>query len=277
MGASFGAEALKLRKRPATWVLLLVLVAAIALFGYIFNYIFSVSGSQQGVPQEAQDAILQYLLPQGLLVNVTSNLANFGVAIALILGSLAVGSEYGWETVKTTLTQKPGRLSVFAGKIAAVAIILLVFTLVTLALAAVSSYFIANAEDATANWPSFGDWLKAIGAGWLILGIFAAMGSFLATLFRGTALAIGLGLVYLLVLESLFISLAPQNDTVESIAKALPGKNALDLANSFGNAPQGFTAPGDTVDATQAALVLGAYTVGFLVLAVVLFRQRDMA
>ncbi len=277
MGASFGAETLKLRKRPATWVLLLILVAAVALFGYVFNYIFTVNTSQQGQPPGFQEAVLQYVLPESVLVNVVGSLANFGSALALILGALTVGSEYGWETVKTTLTQKPGRLSIFAGKIAAVAVILLIFVLAVLALGVVSSYLIANAEDATINWPSFGDWLQAIGVGWLILGTFAAMGIFLATLFRGTALAIGLGLVYLLVLENLFIGLATQSDTVQDIGKALPAKNSLDLSESLGNVPQFLAVPGENVDATQAALVLGAYTVVFLVLAVILFRQRDMA
>lgn len=277
MGASFGAETLKLRKRPATWVLLLILVAAVALFGYIFNYIFSVTTSQEGVPPEAQEAFLQYLLPESVLVNVIGSLANFGSALALILGALAVGSEYGWETLKTTLTQKPTRLSIFAGKLAAVAVILLVFVLIVLAIGALVSYLIAASEDAAINWPSFGDWLQAIGAGWLILGTFAALGIFLATLFRGTALAIGLGLVYLLVLENLFISLAPQSETLQDIAQALPVSNSLNLANSLGTLPEAFAATGETVDATQAALVLGAYTVGFIVLAVILFRQRDMA
>ena len=277
MGASFSAEALKLRKRPATWVLLLILVAAVALFGYIFNYVFTVNTAQQGVPPEIQEQFLQYLLPGSVLVNVVGSLANFGSALALILGALAVGSEYGWETLKTTLTQKPTRLSVFAGKLAAVAVILLVFTLVVLALGAVSSYLIASAEDASVNWPSFRDWLQAIGAGWLILGTFAAMGIFLATLFRGTALAIGLGLVYLLVLENLFIGLATQSDTVQDIGSILPAKNSLDLSESLGNVPQAFAVPGESVDASQAVLVLIAYTVVFLVVAVILFRQRDMA
>jgi ABC-type transport system involved in multi-copper enzyme maturation permease subunit len=144
-----------------------------------------------------------------------------------------------------------------------------------LAVGASISYAIASLEDAAAEWPAASEFLKGLGAGWLILIVFATFGIFLATLFRSTALAIGLGLVYLLVLENLFLGLAPQSDTVETIGNALPAKNALDLASSFGDVPQGFAPPGEAVDATQAVLVLVAYAVGFVLLSALLFWRRD--
>jgi ABC-type transport system involved in multi-copper enzyme maturation permease subunit len=277
--SSFSAEILKLRKRPAAWVLGIIFAVLTVFFGYLSTYFFLVrSPDGAGIPQQARDGALQFLLPESVLTNVIGIFAQFGGALALILGALAIGSEYGWDTFKVSLTQRPGRLSFFAGKLAAVGLVMLLLTIVILAIGAVTSYFIAVAETASVDWPSVGEVFKGIGAGWLTLGTFAAIGIFLATLFRGTALAIGIGLVYLLVLENLFLGLAGQNETVAAIGKRFPAKNAIDLSESFGQFPPGFGAgaPGETVEPAIAALTLGIYTVAFLVVAVILFKSRDV-
>ncbi|WP_047864672.1 ABC transporter permease subunit [Rubrobacter aplysinae] len=277
MASSFGAELFKLRKRPATWVIGIIFAAATLLFGYLLLYLVTVavSGGGQGAPQQG---LPPFLLPESFLTNVLGTFANFGTALALILGALAMGSEYGWDTFKVSLTQRPGRLGFLGGKLLAVGALLLVITLAILLLGAAASYVIALAEDATVEWPSVLDILEGIGAGWLILATFAAMGVGLAALFRGTALAIGIGLVYVLVLESLFISLASQNETISNIGKRLPAKNALDLSGSFGQTPQALSggAQGNTVEPGTAVLTLGIYAVAFLALAVLLFRSRDV-
>jgi ABC-type transport system involved in multi-copper enzyme maturation permease subunit len=268
---------MKLRKRPATWVIGIIFAAATLLFGYLLLYVVAVavSGGGQGIPQQG---LPPFLLPENFLTNVIGTFANFGTALALIIGALAMGSEYGWDTFKVSLTQRPGRVGFLAGKLLAVGAVLLVITVVILALGAAASYVIALAEDAAVDWPSLLEILKGIGAGWLILATFAAMGVGLSTLFRGTALAIGIGLVYVLVLESLFTSLASQNETISSIGKRLPAKNALDLSSSFGQTPQALSggAQGNTVEPAIAALTLGIYAVAFLALAVLLFRGRDV-
>lgn len=279
MLASFSAELLKFSKRPATWVLLLIFVLSVGIFGYLFTYIFVINAPEGGgLPSETRKVFLDSLLPESFLSNTLSNgFAGFGGALVLILGALSVGSEYGWGTFKAALTQKPGRFGLFLGKLLALAVLLAIFTLAILGVGAASSLVVASLEDAAMDWPSAAEILKAAGAGWLILTVFAALGLFLATLFRGTALAIGLGIVYLLVLENIFLGLAPQSETVEDIGKALPAKNSLDLANSFGEVPTGFGGPtGQAVDPGQAALVIGAYALGFLLISLLLFRRRDV-
>lgn len=280
MGASFSAELLKLRKRPATWVIGIIFIVAVALFGYLFTYLFVVNAPTEGGPQQEQFAqqALQTLLPENMLVNMLSNFANFGSALALVLGALAVGSEYGWDTYKVTMTQRPGRLELFAGKLAALAVVIAALTLVIFAVGALTSYTIAALEEESASWPGILEILEGLGAGWLILTTFAAMGLFFATLFRGTALAIALGLVYLLVLESLFLSLAQQSETVESIGRALPYKNSADLIEIFGEVPAflGGGALGEAVEPARAVITLAIYTLVFVALAVLLIRGRDV-
>ena len=274
MNATFGTEILKLRKRPSTWTLGLIFMALTVLFGYLLSYLLIV-GAGGDAPPEAE-AFLPTLYPENVLTNVLQMFAQFGVAVTLILGAMAVGSEYGWETLKFSLTQRPGKLPFFAGKLLAVGVVLALFTPVVFAVGALSSYVVAGLRDVPVDWPPLWEAAKALGVGWLILAVFAAMGVFLATLFRGTGLAIGLGLVYLLVLESLFLGLPIENETFQNIGKALPGRNAFDLTLAFGDAPQAFPMPGGTIEPTQATLVLAAYLAGFLVLAALIFRRREV-
>ena len=51
------------------------------------------------------------------------------------------------------------------------------------------------------SWPGLFDLVRALGAGWLILAVWAMLGVLLGVLWRGTALAIGLGILYGLVIE----------------------------------------------------------------------------
>lgn len=278
MGASFGAEFFKLRKRPATWVLAGVLLLFVVLLGYFLTYMFisSIPQDQSQPNSFPVDLIKKTLLPENFLSNLLSGLSSLGGAIALILGALAAGSEYGWGTLKTALTQRPGRLSVFSGKLLALGAILAVFVTVAFTAAALSSYIIAQLENAASNWPQLQEIARAMGASWLIFAVWSALGLFLAIIFRSTALAIGLGLIYMLVLESIVTSLPIQNETFKTVRKALPGENARSLAMSFGQPPEGLGAPKPLIEPTQAALVLAAYTVALILAAALSFRRRDV-
>ena len=122
MIASFQAEILKLRKRPATWVLLGVALALTQLFGYLLPY-SSWATSDQNFQTEGMDpqAVLAGTLPGELVPTSLGGFPVFAGALALILGALATGSEYGWGTMQTALTQRPTRLAVYGGKLAALA------------------------------------------------------------------------------------------------------------------------------------------------------------
>ena len=276
MSASFGVELKKMYKRPATWFVTLIFLALIVLFGYLLSYIFF---STQGDSSQGSQQFLNTLYPKNLVSSVLGLFGNFGTALALVLGTLCVGSEYGWQTMKLILTQRPGRSTFFTGKFLAVGAILVVMTLLSFVVAAISSYVVATLQNAPTSFPGFLEILKGLGAGVLILATFAAMGIFLATLFRSNALALTIGLVYLLVLENLFLGFGTQSKTVANIGKALPARNSLDLATSFGGSSQATanTPPGiQPIDPTQAVLVLLAYTVVFLILSLLLFRSRDV-
>lgn len=289
MGASFLAELLKLRKRPATWVLALVWVAVVVLLGYFLIYLFVANPPPppDDAPAEVRaqneainEAQLRAMYPENVVSNVIAGTPlGFGSAMILILGAMAAGSEYGWGTVKTALSQRPGRLGVLSGKLLALGVLLLAFVLLGLAAGAASSLVVAQLEGAPVSWPPAEDFLRGIGAGLLVFAVYGAVGFALATLFRGTALAIGLGLAWILVIETTISSLPFDNDAYENFRRATVGENVLAVTSSLGSPfPDEFGIPAPLVEEpTQAVLVLLAYTAVFLLLAAFFFRWRDVA
>ena len=287
MGASFSAELLKLRKRPSTWILAAVFVAVVLLLGYALTYSFVANPPPppEDLPPEAQaqqdefnEQQLNALLPENVLSNLFGGgIFGIGGAIALIFGALVAGSEYGWGTLKTVLSQKPSRLGVLLGKLAAMGLFLLVFVALALGAAALGSFVVARLEEAAVEWPSLGELLRGFGAGALILTVWGALGFALATLFRGTALAIGLGLAYALAIENILATLPIQGDTFENIRRATLGENTAGLSNYFGSPfPQGFGVPEPLVEPERAVLVLSAYALVFIVLSALLLWRRDV-
>src|SRR5919106_5695227 len=177
------AELLVLRRRAATWVLLGIWTFLGIFFAYVIPYALDPEGTPGG---------LRELLPESLAGTLISGFPFFGGVFALMLGVFAVGSEYGWDTLKILFTQRPGRLRVLAAKLAALGIVLVPFVLAAFAAGAVASYVIAQIEDAAVTWPSAWLLLRGIAAGWLVLAGWAAPGGLLGLLARGTSRAIGI-------------------------------------------------------------------------------------
>jgi hypothetical protein len=68
---------------------------------------------------------------------------------------------------------------------------------------AVASVAIATAEHRAVAWPLPADLARDAAGGWLIVMMWCVVGMFLGTVLRGTALPIGIGLVWLLILEEM--------------------------------------------------------------------------
>ncbi|MBM0240221.1 ABC transporter permease, partial [Micromonospora sp. ATA32] len=173
---SLRAETAKLVRRPTAWLLLAITLVLSLLFTYVFPY----AGYAGGTAGPNSDRTLPMLLPDRLVGNSLGGLPVFLGSILLILGVLVVGGEYGWGTWKTVLSQGPSRLEVYGGKLLTLAGAALVVVLSVFALGAVSSALIAGAESQQVHWPSLGDLLIGLGAGWLIASMWAMLGVVLA-------------------------------------------------------------------------------------------------
>jgi ABC-2 type transport system permease protein len=268
------AELLLIRKRASTWILLAIWTALALTFAYVVPYIQYTNDSGR--------RSLAELLPEGLVGTLLAGFPFFGGVLALMLGVLTVGSEYGWGTLKTLFTQGPGRLRVFAAKLIAVAAVLLVFVLVVYVLAAVASWAIAVNEGAEVAWPSAWLLIRGIAGGWLIFAVWAALGILLAVVTRGTALATGIGILYAFVVEGLLSALAREVSLLDGLVEFFVRANGYSLVAVLGVSsddvsdagPGSFSGP--FVTGGQALLVLVVYLAAFLLAAGWLLRRRDV-
>jgi ABC-type transport system involved in multi-copper enzyme maturation permease subunit len=212
------AELLVLRKRAATWILLGLWTLLSVFFAYVIPYALDPEDSVGG---------LNELLPQSLAATLIAGFPFFGGVFALMLGVFAIGSEYGWDTLKTLFTQGPGRLRVLAAK-----------------------------------W--------------------AALGALLGVLTRGTSLAIGVGILYALVIEGLLSAFTDSVGVLEPLSNVFLRSNGYSLATALGALPAAISSNGPGsfggpfVAAGQAVAVLVAFVAGFAALAALVLRRRDV-
>ena len=198
-----------------------------------------------------------------------------------MLGVMSVGGEYGWGTLKTLFTQRPGRLQVFASKLLALGIVLIPFVLASFAVGGLASVAVAYQEGSSFDLPSVGLLARGLLAGWLIFAAWTAFGVVLAVATRGTSLAIGIGILYTLVIEGLFSAIAGSVSFLEPVVEFFVRANAYSLTRGLGvaadamseNGPGAYSGP--WVGSAQAAIVLGVYAAIFLGVSAILLRRRD--
>ena len=286
MFTTFQWESYKLLRRPAVWAsigLFLLLAVGLGYLTFYLVYTYSPPASSQGLPRGVKLSDFKVeLYPAAFAQYTLATWNTLGGVFALILGVLSQGSEYGWGTIKTLYTQRPGRISMLAGKLLALILAVLVMVLALFAVDALSSFVVALVDrKATIAFPAAVDILKAMAAAWLIFGFWGVFGFALATLFRQSAMAIGLGLAYAIVIEGIIFQIAGNvgGNTVKQIESWFPLANTGYLVRSFGSAlPPQFarTIPKPVADANHAVLVLSVYLLVFVAVSAVLVRRRDV-
>lgn len=280
MLAAVRAEWFKLVRRRAIWLTIGLMVALAVGIEYFLVYIVATHPPAGAARAGAElSALRTGLYPDSVIKKSLANASGLVGIFALIVGVLAQGSEYSWATVKTTLVQLPGRISIVAGQLTSLAALALIMVLGLIIADAAASYVIATIDAKSAVWPSVIDLVKGIGAGWLILYFLTVLGFGLATLFRQSAMAIGLGLAYVLVIENLVFGLLVNlGDTFKQIQEWFPIANAGYLQASFGKASGAVAAAVTTppVDAAHAVIVLGLWLVGVAAASAALVRTRDV-
>ena len=140
MTGSLRAELLVLRKRASTWILLGIWATLALVFAYVVPYATYLNNSS---PESLAD-----VLPENLVGTLMGGFPFFGGVLALMLGVLTFGSEYGWGTLKTLFTQRPNRMHVFGAKLLALAFALAASMLLVFALGALAGYALAVREGA---------------------------------------------------------------------------------------------------------------------------------
>jgi ABC-type transport system involved in multi-copper enzyme maturation permease subunit len=285
--AAFSWEAFKLYKRPAVWVcigLLLVLAIGLGYLTFYLVYTYAPTGANnRGLPRGVTLKDFKIALYPAAFVKYTlSTWDTLGGVFALILGVLSQGSEYGWGTIKTLYTQRPGRIAMLAGKLGALSLAVLVLVLALFGVDLASSYVVAFIDGKSTDLPAAVDIVKGLAAGWLIFEFWAVFGFALATLFRQSALAIGLGLAYAVVIEGIIFQIAGNigGTTVKQVLSYFPLANTGYLSQSFGAAiPEALrrTITKPVADANHAVVVLLIYMLIFVAGSAFLVRVRDVS
>jgi hypothetical protein len=131
------------------------------------------------------------------------------------------------------------------------------------------------------DWPPINALLTGVAGGWLVVGMWCLAGAFLGILVRGTALGVGIGLVWMLAVENLLRIFGSIVEAADVAQRLLPGTNAGALVAALGVPVQGQPGgtPGvtDVVDGRSGTLVLVAYLAIFVAASAALISRWDIA
>ena len=277
LAQSVASEALLLRRRPAPYVVGGLWLAMIAGFAFGIPYIVYLTVS---VSAEEKKSLLDILLPSAVDITSISSYPLFGGAVMLILGVLISGSEYRWKTWKSRFTQGPQRYEVLIAKMTVGALGVVLICTTALALAMAISAVIALVEGAPLSWPAPVALLASLGAAALISVAWLSVGIALGVIFRGTTVALAVGLLWTLAFENVVVGLATIVPALESLRLVLLGSASGSLVGSLGAASlsEGGT-PGvvHVMSGPVAAGVLAAYILLSAAISCLLLQRRDVA
>ncbi|MFF3227872.1 ABC transporter permease [Nocardia suismassiliense] len=275
--ASTRAEALRLRKWPAFWIVLGTWILLNLTFSYLFNYLAYTSGEStrmsNGLPKEA---LLQQMLPAAVPAVFTQGMAMFGGALMLVLGALTTGSGFGWGTWKTVFTQGPSRISAVGGVVVSLVAVVVGLVLTAFVVDIGVASLIGATQSQSLALPSLNQSALGILTGIAILGMWTLAGALIGVVARGPALAVGLGLVWVLVVENLLRGVAAIFAPIAVITDHLPGTAAGSLAGAMRTVGAGTPGVLDILSRTEALIVLGGYIVVFVAGTLWLMRSRDL-
>jgi len=271
MIATIKFEWRKLRFRPAFFVSA-GLIAALTALVYFFSWYQALhpSTGDRGLVNIAT------LYPDQF-VNQVIGAGAIGGAIAIVLGAIYAGSEFSWGTLKTMFTQRPGRLTVWAGRLVVFSLWMGIMAAVLFVAGAALSVVVALFQGHAISWPAAVDIAKGFGAIWLIFVAEGAIGLGLGVVIRQSAAALGAGLIYLLAVELIAVRFIDSinNGAYKWIGNLFVGQNAAALTQSF-TSPAFGRSLAPAISAEHAVLVLAAYGVGLMIIAAGLLRLRDV-
>jgi ABC-type transport system involved in multi-copper enzyme maturation permease subunit len=257
------SEFIKFRTLLSTMILLASTAVVMVGFGAL-----SAWGTGQFTDRAASDPeAAAAIAAQGgdLAVTVPTS----GVAFAqLILGSLGVllmSSEFTTGMARSTFAAVPKRLPAFVAKLAVVIVSAFVLTAVSTYIAGLVAVPILDNFGLKLDLASAQS-VKLLVVTSAYVAAVAAIGMALGTLLRNSAGGI-MALVGLFFVAPIAFQLIP-GDFFEEARKYLPG-NTITPMTAVKHVP-------DTLEAWQAALVLGAWVVVPVVLAMVLLKKRDV-
>ena len=198
---AFRSEVLKCRR----WSMFAgtgIMLVASAFFAYLtFHQITSGATGKEVGP-------LAHAFPTELgLITVVGQARSFIIVVSLIMVTVNLAAEWSQGTWRNLLVREPRRLPLLAGKMLALLLFVLGSMALTLVASSVLILITAGAQGVqTGAWTSsagLSTWLAFFGNELLCLIGVCLLGMLIAVLTRGTAIAVGVSLAYVLVPEGI--------------------------------------------------------------------------
>ena len=282
LGRMIGAEFLKLRKRQMTWVLLSILVGIIVLVNLLLLAISKVKtpGTGLGAGNIAALLGLQSAVPFAF-----SMMASFGTVLAIILTASSMGGEYNWKTIRPALVSSESRFKFIIAKLVSLGILILIGMLIAVIagfiMGLITTGLGGNAYSfgfltGSYIWTQFLQYWRTF----YIIMPFALLGFMMAIVGRSAmpGIATGIGVVFLEAIITTFMTAA--GGWIAKVPAYLLNAN-MTAITALNKLPGRFGGGGGGTDTTipsltHAFVILGLYSVIFLVFSFYLFRNRDV-
>lgn len=258
MGRLLRAETRKLLTTKLWWGMLLGAVA--------FSCIGVVAViATNGLPESRQPPLTSPLMQRSIFAQ-----GQGGYLFTLILGIIAVATEYRHFTSRPTFLIEPRRGHVVVAKLAVLTGVGAVYAIACVGSATLIAVVWLAQKGVTIEWSQASLGATIAGDAGVVV-IYAIVGVGVGVLVRNQVAAVIGALLYLLFVESL-ISITPG---IKEIYRFLPGAAARAITGAGGNAPAAFL-PTLLSEAWQGALVLVAWGLLFALAGWLLTVRRDV-
>ena len=240
-------------------------------------------GEESCANVQARETIREGFALPSAIPNTISGIFDIAAFLILILTASALGTEYGWGTLRTALTRGTGRWPLLSSKLVLIVLLAAAGFLVVGATTALSSILAAVIPPAeSGGLMDSGEWGDAAATfAKAVYGLapYVALAAFLTVLTQSSAAGMSIGMGYFVV-ELIFVPLLSNFEWFEGISEVLLGTNVdkwmqvslVEVEISGSGAPSEQM----TSDTMQAFLILLAYTVALAAAAFLVFQRRDI-
>lgn len=253
------AEFRKLR-RPT--LALSTLATVTALTGLFTSLVFLRAGS--GGNTRRGESISPHELSQVTGLVYGFKLVSFLLGIvALCIFASQTAQEYTYGTLRNLLVRQPSRMKILVGKLISMKIFALILVIFSGSISIALSYALAgHAKVDTSAWSNGGSLLiHTVINVFIATVLYGIVGMILGLLLRSPISAISVGVIWMLIIESILGAALPES------SKWLPGQNFSNIAE------------GGTINLTYLhSLVLAlSYVIVAGAIVATLFKRRDVA
>jgi ABC-type transport system involved in multi-copper enzyme maturation permease subunit len=276
------AELLKVRKRWILYVIFLVMIVGVAMNIWLFGYVTWLQEKDEAEYAFGFDA-LRTLTPPYSLAALLDSGQFWGAILVGILVSSAVGTEYGWGTVRQAIVRGQSRSGYLTLKLLGLIALCSAILLAALGVGMLFSWVAAMIVDEELSGSiSVGEAvLMVLRAGFAIIP-YGMLAFALATVGRSTTLGVAGTLVFI-IFESIIAAIFMNFSWSEELVRYLPGQAASSLiaanyidgeASYYSMAPRDIES--DQLDPPAAALVIALYGLALGALTYFVFNRRDL-